>query len=168
VRLWIGELAPTELHFRDWPGFGGPLIHIPDPFAASDLAERIAAALAPRVRAISLEPRPDVSYQTDAEDLRGFLNTFGFPQPVLLGEGYGCVAPLLVALWHPTLVAGVVLVTPVTTPPCGLTGLAARGLRECPLDWSTVSQSLACPLLVQEHLAIDAVEAFVAAIDPPG
>jgi pimeloyl-ACP methyl ester carboxylesterase len=161
-------LAATQLRFRDWPGFGGPIVHLPDPFVATQLVERIAAELAPRVRVLSLEPRADVSYQTDADDLLGFLNTFGFLKPVLLSEGRACIAAVLVAVWQPTRVAGIVMVNPDPRPPCDLTGLAARGLRECPPDWTTLTNSVSCPLLTLDGLAIDAVEAFVAAIDPPG
>jgi pimeloyl-ACP methyl ester carboxylesterase len=155
------ELAATRLRFRDWPGRSGPIVHVPDSFVPSQLAALIADAFAPRHRVLSLEPRPGVSYQTDAEDLAGFLGMFGFVEPVLLAEGRGCITAVLVASWHPSLVGRLVLIAPDTQAPCGLTGLAARGLHECPPDWSTLVRSVTAPILELNALTLEPVEAFL-------
>jgi pimeloyl-ACP methyl ester carboxylesterase len=138
------ELAAVELRFRDWPGRGRAIVHLPDPFNPTSLVVDLAASLAPRYRVLSLQPRADVPYQIDADDAAGFLAAFGFERPVLLAEGVGCIAALLVATWHASLVAGVVLVDPKAEAPLGLAG---RGLRECPVDLARLRAGSSTPLI---------------------
>jgi pimeloyl-ACP methyl ester carboxylesterase len=161
------ELAPVRLRLRDWPGRAGPLVHVPDPLVRSGVVESIATALAPRYRVLSLEPRADVSYQTDAFDLLDLLDAFGFVTPVLLGEGLGAVPVVLAAVWQPTLVSGLVLLRPRHRPPLKLERLAGRGLVECPPNWTALTTSWTRPLLTLETLDLDELDRFLTALDPP-
>jgi pimeloyl-ACP methyl ester carboxylesterase len=150
------ELSVVCLRVRDWPGRGGPIVHLPDPFGASPLIVELASALAPRYRVLSLEPRADVSYVDDASDLASFLRVFGFEHAVLVAEGVGCAAARVVAAWHPELLAGLVLVEPRYTADAA--GLRGRGLRDCRLDIGPPS----VPLLELAEL-----EAFLATLEAP-
>jgi pimeloyl-ACP methyl ester carboxylesterase len=109
-----------------------------------------------------------VTYQTDADDLCGFLNAFGFDAPILLAERRGCIAATLVAAWHTAPVAGLVLIDRQVQPPCGLTGLAARGLRECPPDWSTLLSSVTASVLELQAFAFEPLKAFLDSRESPG
>jgi hypothetical protein len=141
------DLPGVQLRFQDWPGRGVPLVH----FALdSDLGPRLAAAFAPRHRVLSVWPRPDVAYQVHAQHLADFLHAFGFERPLLIAEGAGCIAPLLVAAWHADLLGAVLLVAP------SLQG--ARGLRECPPDWRELEQMVYCPLAQRDTFSVEAIE----------
>jgi pimeloyl-ACP methyl ester carboxylesterase len=150
------ELNAVTLRFQDWPGLGGPLVH----FAvdSSQLAVQMADALAPRYRVLCLSAREGVSYQTDAADLRELLLAFGFSSPLLLGEGLGCLAPLLVAAWWPELVGGLLLVAPVRD---AAPGLAGRGLKECPPDWDALLALVRCPNRVRDSWSAEDAEALL-------
>jgi pimeloyl-ACP methyl ester carboxylesterase len=160
------ELAGICLRYRDWPGHGGPVVHLPDPLAPSPpaapspLIASLAADIAPRYRVLSLAPRPDLPYQADALDLANFLDAFGFDHPVLLAEGTSCVAALVVATWHPRLVAGLVLVSPQSQP--AEAGLRGRGLRECPPDLATLRAALTIP-----EVDLPDLERFLESLDAP-
>jgi len=162
------ELAEVHLRLRDWPGRGGPLVHVPDPLSTdARLVEALAAALAPRYRVLSLELRGASAYQVDAADLLGMLDQFGFVAPVLLAEGLGCVAALLVAAWHAERVGGLVLVNPAYQPPASA-GLAERALRDCPPDWARLRNAIQCPVLVvpPEVATVEAVADFLDQLVP--
>ncbi len=127
------EVGPTRLRLRDWPGRGGPLIHVPDQLMSTDdIICSVAGALAPRTRVLSLSPRGDGPYQHQqhAMDLLALLDQFGFGSPVLLGEGLGCLTALLVAAWFPTRVSGLILVNQTSEA-----------------DVAALRQRLTCPLL---------------------
>ena len=121
----------------------------------ADLAPVLAAALQPRYRVLSLAPREGVSYQTDAADLEALLSAFGFEQPLLVGEGMGAVAPLLVAAWWPALVGALLLVAPAREAAQGIEG---RGLRECPPDWDALLALVHCPVRVLDAWSMAEVE----------
>jgi pimeloyl-ACP methyl ester carboxylesterase len=149
------ELPGVELRFHDWPGRERAIVC----FAPGhELGPEIADAFAPRDRVLSLTPRPDVSYQTDAADLLGLLRAFGFVAPVLVGHGEGCIAPLLLTAWWPSLVGELVLVEPRRDAPAGLEG---RGLRECPPDWDALLALVRCRVRVLEQWSIDALREFL-------
>ncbi len=140
-------------------------MHVPDPLAPSPLAEKLAAALAPTYRVLSIAPRAGVPYQVTGLDVAGVLAQFGFVEPVLIGEGLGCLTVVLAAAWYPRGVSRVVLVDPVCGAPDG-DSLEARALRECPPDWPALRSGLRCSVL--ELRADDAalprrVEAFLEA-----
>src|SRR5438132_9388241 len=97
----IVELDNVRLRLRDWPGYAGPLVHVPDPLVSSVVVECIAASLAPRYRVVSLSPGNSVAYQVHATHLLAVLSQFGFVAPILVGEGLGCLATLIVAAWYP-------------------------------------------------------------------
>jgi pimeloyl-ACP methyl ester carboxylesterase len=157
------ELDSVRLRVRDWPGRRGPLIHVPDPLGPSDSLLAELARLAPRYRVLSVAPRGDSPYQVDAIDLVGLLRQFGFVSPLLVAQGHGCVAALLVAAWHPERVAALVLVEAAQPAPAG-ESLVARALRECPPDWVSLREGLRCPVLVTS--SVEAIEAFAAATLP--
>ena len=158
------ELDNVRLRVRDWPGRAGPLVHVPDPLSSADsVVERVAAALAPRYRVLSVAPRGDAPYQVDVVDLIGVLSQFGFRTPVLLGERLGCVTALLAAAWYPDRVAGLILADPVYDPPAS-EEVAARALRDCSPDWSSVRSALRCRVL--ESNALEAIEEFLQAQVP--
>jgi pimeloyl-ACP methyl ester carboxylesterase len=162
------DLAEVHLRVRDWPGFGGPLVHVPDPLDADDsLVEALAARLAPGYRVLSLKPRGGSPYQVDAADLLAMLDQFGFETPVLLAERLGCVPATLVAAWHAGRVAGLVLVNPTYESPLS-DGVEARALRDCPPDWALLRGSVACPVLVPSagFGVVDEVEAFLTQLVP--
>jgi len=167
LRVCLGhtvELDSVRLRVRDWPGRAGPLVHVPDPLSLADsVVERVAAALAPRYRVLSVAPRGDVPYQVDVVDLIGVLSQFGFRIPVLLGERLGCVTALLAAAWYPDRVAGLILADPVYDPPAS-EEVAARALRDCSPDWSSVRSALRCRVL--ESNALEAIEEFLQAQVP--
>jgi pimeloyl-ACP methyl ester carboxylesterase len=151
---------------RDWPGVAGPLVHVPDPVVASEVVEVIAAAMAPRYRVLSVSPRESVPYQVAAADLLGMLDQFGFSAPVLIGEGLGCLAALIVSAWYPTRVGGLVLVDTAWEPPPG-DSVAARALRDCPPNLAALHGAVRCPVVevppASTSLAQD-IEAFLAAL----
>jgi pimeloyl-ACP methyl ester carboxylesterase len=153
-------LPSVELRFRDWPGFGTPIVH----FALGhDLGPEVAAAFAPRFRVLSLLARADVSYQTDAADLLALLRAFGFASPVLVGQGLGAIAPLLVAAWWPELVGALVLAEP---PREFLPGLEGRGLLECPPDWECLLATVQCPMRILPTWSIEELGDFMRAGAP--
>jgi pimeloyl-ACP methyl ester carboxylesterase len=158
------ELWPVQLRLRDWPGFGGaPVVHAPDPLLASDeVIQALAGRLAPRCRVLSLEPRQGQPYQVAAADLLGVLDQFGFSEPVLVGEGLGCLSALLVATWHPDRVGRLVLIDPSDTAPVS-EGLEARALRDCPPDWPSLREAVRCPLLTVDWStsALASIERFL-------
>jgi pimeloyl-ACP methyl ester carboxylesterase len=173
------ELAEVRLRLRDWPGFAGPLVHVPDPLAASSaVVNTLAATMAPRYRVLSLTPRGVSPYQVDAFDLLATLDQFGFERPVLVGERLGCVAALLVAAWYPHRVAGLVLIVAAALDPESLNStevpqtadgfLRARALKDCPPDWGSLRAAVECPVLeLSRHAtAVEAVEAFLAQLPP--
>jgi pimeloyl-ACP methyl ester carboxylesterase len=173
------ELAEVRLRLRDWPGFAGPLVHVPDPLAASSaLVNALAATLAPRYRVLSLSPRGASPYQVDALDLLATLDQFGFERPVLVAEQLGCLTALLVTAWYPQRVAGLVLVDAAAlepqplhsteTPPSADELLRARALKDCPPDWASLLAAVECPVLeLSPHATVvAAVEAFLAQLVP--
>ena len=146
---------------RDWPGRAGPLVHVPDPaWSVDSVVERLAGALTPGYRVLSVASRGEAPYQVDVVDLVGVLSQFGFRTPVLVGERLGCITALVAAAWYPDRVAGLILADPVYDP-ADSDGLAARALRDCPPDWSRLRAALRCPVL--ESSALEAVEAFLRA-----
>jgi pimeloyl-ACP methyl ester carboxylesterase len=162
------ELAEVRLRLRDWPGFAGPIVHVPDPLSAdATLVEAVAAALAPRFRVLSLEPRAASPYQVHAADLLAALDQFGFETPVLVAEGLGCVAALLVAAWHTRRVAGLVLIDPTYDPPLS-DGIAARAVKDCPPDWGALRRAVTCAVLVLQRssAAVAGVAEFLDQLAP--
>jgi pimeloyl-ACP methyl ester carboxylesterase len=143
------ELEGARLRLRDWPGFGGPLVHVPDPLSAGDdVVLALAARFAPDYRVLTLEPRAAQAYQVHAADVLATLEQFGFAAPVLIGEGLGCLAALVVAAWHPGRVARLVLVEPTCAAPPGQeSSIEARALRDCPPDWPSLRNAVTCPAL---------------------
>jgi pimeloyl-ACP methyl ester carboxylesterase len=119
------DLPEVQLSVRDWPGRAGPLVHVPDPLAPSSLIDGVASALAPRWRVLSVA--------ANAEELAALLRLFGFDKPVLLGEGRGCLAPVLVAAWQMAPVESLVLADPRPELPPGL-------------DWDALLAAVGCPL----------------------
>jgi pimeloyl-ACP methyl ester carboxylesterase len=162
------ELDGVRLHVRDWPGRGGPLVHVPDPLCAADsFIDAVAATLAPRYRVLSVAPRGASPYQVDATDLLGMLDQFGFLSPILVAERLGCVPALLVAAWHPRRVAGLVLVEPAYTPPPG-DGVITRALKDCPPDWAALRRAVECPMLEVPGPSseLEALAGFLAQFEP--
>jgi pimeloyl-ACP methyl ester carboxylesterase len=148
------EMPAAHLRLRDWPGRAGPLVHVPDPLSPDDrLVEALAADLAPKYRVLSLVPRGASPYQVDAADLLALLDQFGFEAPVVVAEGFGSVAALLVAAWQPGRVAGLVLIEPTYDDPPPSAGLAGRALRDCPPDAASLRNSILCPVLVVPECA---------------
>jgi pimeloyl-ACP methyl ester carboxylesterase len=139
------ELDNVRLRLRDWPGFAGPLVHLPDPLAPSSFIDALAALLAPKFRVVSLSLRDDAPCQVDVVDTMAVFDQFGFETPVLVGERAGCLAALLVAVWYPTRVGGLVLVDATYAPPSG-ESLAARALRDCPPNWADLRAAIRCPV----------------------
>jgi len=76
------------------------------------------------------------------------LDAFGFRAPVLVGEGLGCVAAVLVAAWHSGRIAGLVLVEPIYETPRSEGDVRAYALIDCPPDWAGLRARLTCPVLV--------------------
>ena len=136
---------------RDWPGFDGPLVHVPDPISESRLVEELAASIAPRLRVLSVSPRVGVPYQVSATDLLGVLRQFGFPTPVVLGEGLGCLVALILAAWYPTHVGALILLEPKYDPPPGESS-EARALRDCPPDVARLRARVQCPVIEPTHV----------------
>jgi len=143
------ELEGPRLRLRDWPGFNGPVVHVPDPLSPDDVIfDTLGAALAHGYRVVSIEPRPSQPYQVQAMDILGTLDQFGFEKPVLIGERLGCVTALLLAAWHPGRVARLVLIDPTYEAPSAQHDtLEARSLRECAADWPSLRDAVRCPLL---------------------
>jgi pimeloyl-ACP methyl ester carboxylesterase len=132
-------LDNVRLEVRDWPGPGGPVVHVPDPACDSELEQRIAT-LSPGTRVFSITPRSDQPYQVLVADLHGLLAQFGFLNIVLVAEGLSCASAVLLAAWYPEHVRALVLVG--ERQPDGDT-LLARSLRDCP----PVRQHLTCPVI---------------------
>lgn len=143
------ELDGPRLRLRDWPGRGGPVVHVADPMGPlyDSVVGALAATLAPRYRVLSLQPRDLGTYQVDAADLLAMLDTFGFRAPVLVGERLGCVAAVLVAAWHAGRVAALVLVEPRYAAPA-TDDARSLALLQCPPDWSALLARVMCPVLV--------------------
>jgi pimeloyl-ACP methyl ester carboxylesterase len=160
------DLGPARLRLRDWPGRGGPLVHAPDPSSPTEgLITAIATAFAPELRVLSLAPRTERPYQQHALDLLALLDQFGFQTPLLVGEGRGCLAALLIAAWIPSRVRAVVLVQPSSSaPPDGLFGLS---LADGPSDIAALRQRLRCPsldLLVSDSQAVRQLGDFLRSV----
>ena len=159
------ELDAVQLALRDWPGFGGPVVHAPDPLSQTSLVDSLATALAPTVRVLSVTPRPGMPYPVAAMDLAGVLRQFGFGSPTLVGEGLGSVTVLVVAAWFSDLVGRVVLVDPTSAASPG-DSLEARALRECPPDVTRLRRAIACEVLdlaSDDPALVQRIEAFAAA-----
>jgi len=141
------------LTVRDWPGRDGPLVHVPDPLAPSLSIE----SFAPEYRVLSITPRENAAYQVQADDVVGVLAQFGFARPIVVGEGLGCAAALLVAAWSPECVGALILVDP--TYRSSGDSLAARSLRECPPNVTSLRQTIQCPVL--ESASLDGIQHFL-------
>jgi pimeloyl-ACP methyl ester carboxylesterase len=166
----IVELEGVRLRLRDWPGRRGPLVHVADPLDdATNAIDTLAAALAWRYRVLSLRPRRASPYQVDFADLLATLDQFGFQRPILIGEKLGCVPALLVAAWQAGRVAGLVLLDPTYDPP-PTDGIPARALRDCPPDWPSLRDAVACPVLGLRWgaSAVDELETFLDQLARPG
>jgi pimeloyl-ACP methyl ester carboxylesterase len=137
-------LDNVRLKVRDWPGLAGPLVHVPDPLAASTLIDAVAALVAPRWRVLSVTPRPGIPYQVSVVDLDGVLSQFGFANATVVAEGLGYVTSLLLAAWHPQWVGRLLLVE----PSCEARGesIEARALRVCPPNWLELRAAVQCPV----------------------
>lgn len=134
------ELGTVRVRVFDWPGHGEPIVYVPDPFAPDDdLPTRIAAEFAPRYRVLSIEPRRDVAYQAQVDDLRRALHQFGFLNTLLVSSGLGACVVLPLAAWYEPLVRTVVLIDPRYNPPTTSHSLSARTLRDCPPDWARLA-----------------------------
>lgn len=158
------ELDGARLQVRDWPGIGGPLVHIPDPLSGTaGVVDSLATALAGRYRVFSLRPRGASPYQVDAADILATFDQFGFLSPVLVAERLGCVPAMLVAAWHAGRIAGLVLLDPTCDPPLS-DGIEARALRDCPPDWAALRHAVSCPVVILRWnaLALDRLESFLA------
>jgi pimeloyl-ACP methyl ester carboxylesterase len=158
------ELAPVVLSVRDWPGLGGPLLHVRDPLRASNSAPELAATFAPEHRVLSVHLRPEVAYQVSADDLAGLVRQFGFSSLVVVAERLACLPAALLAAWHPERVASLVLISPSSTARCAEQPLLPS-LQDCPPDWPRLRQRLRCSVLELEHLDLEAISAL---LGPPG
>ena len=119
---------------------------MPDPFAdASLFVESLGAAVAPRLRVLSISPRAGVPYQVAAVDLLGVLQQFGFSAPVVVAERLGCVVVLALAAWYPRSVGALILVDAQKAAPPDDTR-EAYALRDSPLDLTAVRQRIQCPV----------------------
>jgi pimeloyl-ACP methyl ester carboxylesterase len=146
---------------RDWPGFGGPLVHSPDLFSDSSFVEALAASIAPRMRVVSVSPRLGVPYQVNAMDLLGVIEQFGFVAPVVLGEGLGCLVALMLAAWYPSHTGGLILVEPKSELTTG-DSTQARALRDCPPDVARLRARVRCPVI--EATRIEEITRYLAAL----
>jgi pimeloyl-ACP methyl ester carboxylesterase len=163
------ELGGVQLRLKEWPGLGGPLVHVPDPLSdASGALDTVATALRWRYRVLSVQPRGASPYQVDAADLLATLDQFGFVAPILIGERLGCLSALLIAAWHRGRLAGLVLIDPTYDPP-PFDSIQARALRDCPPDWPALRKAVTCPVLVLRwgNAALDQLETFLAQLGPP-
>jgi pimeloyl-ACP methyl ester carboxylesterase len=140
---------------HDWPGLDGPLVHVPDPLAPSLFIESVPVALDYRV--LSIAPRENTPYQVQANDVAGVLAQFGFASPIVVGEGLGCAAALVVAAWYPERVGRLILVS--ATYRSSGDNLVVRSLRECPLDVTALRQAIQCPVL--ETASVDEIQQFL-------
>src|SRR5438105_3523138 len=156
------ELEGARLRLRDWPGFDGPLVHVPDALSpGGDVINSLASELAPRYRVSSIHPRRGQPYQVQIMDILATLDQFGFDKPILVGERLGSVAAVLLAVWHPTRVARLVLID--ATYAAQGSSVEARALRDCPPDWSALRSAVQCPVLDMRwnSAAVEALQAFV-------
>jgi pimeloyl-ACP methyl ester carboxylesterase len=149
------ELEGLRMRVREWPGRRGPVVHVPDPvgLVQDAVIDSLAVSVAPRYRVLSLRARGNPStYQVDAADVLALLDTFGFRAPVLVGEGLGCVAALIVAAWYAERVAGLVLVSPRSAAPPSET-VRSLALLDCPPDLPRLHARITCPVLVEDSVA---------------
>jgi pimeloyl-ACP methyl ester carboxylesterase len=149
------ELDNVRLPVRDWPGREGPLVHVPDALTRSSFIEGVAA-FTPGYRVLSVSPR-DAAYQVQAFDVVGVLAQFGFAAPIVVGEGLGCAAALLVAAWYPERVGGLVLLD-ARYQSSGDSQLE-RSLRECPPDVEVLRREVQCPVL--ETDSVDEIKLYL-------
>jgi pimeloyl-ACP methyl ester carboxylesterase len=134
------ELGSTRIRVLDWPGHAEPIVCVPDPFAPDDaMAAHIAAEFAPVHRVVSIQPRQDVAYQAQVDDLRRTLQQFGFLNTLLVSSGHGACLVLPLAAWYHGLVRAVVLIDPQYAAPAS-DSLSARTLRDCPPDWPALTR----------------------------
>lgn len=133
-----------HIHVRDWPGLAGPLVHLADPMREASAATRLAEALAPRYRVLSILARPEQPYQVHVVDLLGVLAQFGFERPLLAPEGASCISALLLAAWYPERVGALAL---IDAQPQSGDGIRARSLRDCPPDWQSIRAAVQCPIV---------------------
>lgn len=115
------RLPAVALHVHDWPGRAGHLVAFPHHLLDGRSFDALAAYLAPRWRFLAIDPRgrglsgrPRYGYGplVHAADTLTLLDVFGFPTPVLIGHGAGCLVALLAAGWQPERVGALVLLAP--------------------------------------------------------
>ncbi len=142
------ELEGARLRLRDWPGFSGPLVHVPDPLSPDDeVVQSLAARFAPSYRIVCIEARPAQPYQVHMDDVLATLDQFGFASPTRIGERLGCAAARLLPAWYPGRTAGLVLIDATFAAPSREDSIEARALRDCPPNWTTLRTAVRCPLL---------------------
>jgi pimeloyl-ACP methyl ester carboxylesterase len=140
------ELEGARLRLRDWPGFNGPLVHVPDPLSpGDDVVQGLAAHFAPDYRVVSIQPRGGQPYQVQAMDILATLDQFGFDKPILVGERLGSLAAVLLAAWYPGRVARLVLIDATYTAQGS--SPEARSLSDCPPDWPSIRGAVQCPIV---------------------
>ncbi len=100
--------------------------------------------IAPRYRVMSVGPRGGTPYQVGATDLLGVILQFGLHDPVVLGEGLGCVTTLVFSAWYPEHARRLILAKPTWN--VSGDSLEARALRDCPPDLPALSGRIRCPV----------------------
>lgn len=120
------EVNGERFHYYD-EGKGPPLVMIHGLMGSSrNLTYALSAQLREQFRVITLD-RPGSGYSTrhkgtaadlpaQARQVAGFINTLGLDKPLVLGHSLGGAISLALALDHPHVVAGLVLVAPLTHP----------------------------------------------------
>jgi len=120
------EVNGLRLHYLRWPGEGPPVVlHHATGFLAR-IWEPIALRLASRYQVLAYDARghgdsdkPPTGYEWTwlVEDLRGFLQSLGLEGVAVVGHSSGGAAALACAALYPPLIACVVALEPVITPP---------------------------------------------------
>lgn len=120
------EIDGERFHYVE-EGKGPPLVMIHGLMGSSrNLTYALSGQLREQFRVISLD-RPGSGYSTrhngtpadlpaQARQIAGFIRALGLGQPLVLGHSLGGAIALALALDHPQVVSGLVLVAPLTHP----------------------------------------------------
>jgi len=136
-------LDDLRFHYRDWNGYGWPILLMHGLSSTSHIWDLVAPLLSDAAQTVALDLRghgrsdkPDCPYTFNevGGDVVGVLDELHFEHPVLVGHSYGANVALWVAATHPERIGGLIMIDG------GLTNMGA-------ISWQDTLQRLTPPKL---------------------
>jgi pimeloyl-ACP methyl ester carboxylesterase len=149
-----GELRDGRMPILMLHGLAGQLHHFRYSLVEA-LAEetRVVAVDRPGSGYSTREPGRATALEDQADAIAALMDRLGFERALLVGHSLGGALSLAVALRHPTRVAGLALLAPLTTMPGGSPEVF-RSLQVPPALRSVIARTVAIPAFVSRRDAL--------------